>query len=120
MSKRLEAHKILVVDCDDTLVLWDRSEYPDLKPVEVTCYGQTSALHAHDKNVNLVRKFHKLGYTIIIWSQTGSEWAEAVGRALGLDECVYSYMTKPMYYLDDLPADSWMKKIWRDPRGGHE
>lgn len=116
-GKRILNEKLLMVDCDDTAVLWDTSSYSDLETVDVLCYGRISVLKKHQKNINLVIKFAKLGYGIIMWSQTGAEWAEAVGIAIGLDHYVLQYLTKPRYYLDDMDCTHWMgTRIWRNPR----
>jgi len=115
--KTIKSDRVLMVDCDDTLVLWDISKYnlTQLDYVTVNVW-QPTTLIKHQKNINLLTKFHKLGYTIIVWSQSGWEWAEAVGKAVGIDELVTSYMSKPRYYLDDLDCQTWMgSRIWRDP-----
>lgn len=115
----LASHKIITVDTDDTLVLWDASKYPTLTPVDVTFAGVTSHLCIHQKNINLIRKLAKLGYEIVIWSQTGYDWAQAVSKAIGIDDIVSLYMTKPRYHVDDLPSTAWMgERIYRDPITG--
>jgi hypothetical protein len=115
MSKKIEGDRTLFVDCDDTLVMWDLSRYPNLPRIEMDCYGPV-VLVPNQKNVNLVRKFSLLGYTIIIWSQTGADWAEAVAKAVGLDEHAAAFMAKPRYHLDDLPSAAWCgERLWRAP-----
>jgi len=117
-QKKLASHKVVAVDCDDTLVMWDRSKYPDLPRVMVDLCGPTE-LVVNQKNVNLVRKLSKLGYSIVVWSQTGYDWAVTVGKAVGLDDCVSLYMTKPRYHVDDMPASVWIgDRLWRDPVTG--
>jgi hypothetical protein len=120
MKAKLSSDKVVCVDCDDTLIMWDISKYQDQLPsVDIECYGYVTQVLLNTKNINLVEKFAKLGYQIIIWSQTGHEWAEAVGKACGLDEYVALYMAKPRYHFDDLPASAWMgTRIWRDPITG--
>jgi hypothetical protein len=115
-GKRLEGDRTLYVDCDDTLVAWNISEYPDLPRLQVTCFGYTSELVPNQKNINLVVKFAKLGYKVVVWSQSGSEWAETIGRAVCIDDYVSLYISKPSWYLDDLPATDWLnRRIWRAP-----
>ena len=116
----LKSDKVVVVDCDDTLVMWDLSRYPDLPTIELDCWGAVK-LRVNPKNVNLVRKLAKLGYTIIIWSQTGWEWAEAVAKGVGLYEEASMFLTKPRYHVDDLPSSVWMgPRLWRHPVTGNE
>ena len=115
---KCDNERLLYVDCDDTLVLWDLSSYPDKPRLELDCWGPVE-LVKHDKNINLVRKFAKLGYGIVVWSQTGAEWAQRVSEAVGISDIVTLYLTKPRYYLDDLPCQAWMgERLYRDPRTG--
>lgn len=119
MSKVIDSHKVVTVDMDDTIVMWNLSDYPDLPRIKLDCYGPAE-LVPNTKNINLVRKLYKLGYTIIAWSQTGFEWAHAVSKAVGLDDVVSLYMTKPRYHVDDLPSTVWMgDRLWRDPVTGN-
>ena len=118
MKTPVKSDKMIYVDCDDTLVMWDLSKYPDLRTVELSCYGPVT-LRVNDKNVNLVKKLAKLGYSIVVWSQTGWEWAEAVSKAVGIAEHSVLYLTKPRYHLDDLPSSAWCgDRLWRDPVSG--
>jgi hypothetical protein len=113
--KRVAKERLLFVDVDDTLVLWDKSEHGT--NVEIECYGHVTRLQAHYKNIMLLKKFVKLGYGVVVWSRTGAEWAEAVCNGLNLDHLVDLYLTKPMYYMDDLPCETWMgERIWRSPK----
>ncbi len=116
MEKRIVNQKLIYVDCDDTLIMWDFSSHTALERVWVECYDQESEVHVNQKNKNLVEKFHKLGYGIIVWSATGSDWAEAVAKAIGIDQLVTAYLTKPRFYLDDLDSSVWMgPRLYRDP-----
>lgn len=120
--KTLPSDKVVMVDCDDTLVLWDSSKWsPFLHGVQVNCYGYSTSLHIHEKNINLLRKLKRLGYTLVVWSATGHEWAEAVVKALDLEDCVSFCMSKPRYYVDDKDAVDWIgARLWRDPVTGDE
>jgi hypothetical protein len=125
MNKRIENEKLIYSDCDDTLIMWDVSKYHGILPpedlIEIDCFGYVSTVYKNTKQINLIKKLAKLGYGICIWSQTGSAWAEAVGKAVGIDEFVLLYTTKPRYHIDDLPADVWMgTRLWRDPVTGKE
>lgn len=58
----------------------------------------------------------KRGCYIIVWSQSGEAWADAVVKALGLEEYVNQTMPKPTSYGDDLPAEIWMQhQIYLEP-----
>ena len=111
--------RTLYVDCDDTLVMWDKSEFPPQSQIKVSCYGADSYVVPNKFNINLLEKFRKLGYLVVAWSQSGGSWAEAVVKALGISEHVSLCITKPTYCLDDLPPSVWIgKRIWRDPKTG--
>lgn len=125
MSKRIDNERLIYSDSDDTLVMWDVSKYHDVLPIEdlieIDCFGYVSKVYKNTKQINLIKKLAKLGYGVIIWSQSGAEWAEAVGKAVGLDEYTLLYTTKPRYHIDDLPAEAWMgTRLWRDPVTGKE
>lgn len=107
-------------DVDDTLVLWDTSAYPELQDTMITVsnYGYDTTLIPHQKNINLLKKFAKLGYQVVVWSQTGADWAQAIVDELELGEYVTLVMTKPKFYIDDLDCKYWMgTRVWRDPEG---
>lgn len=101
------------VDCDDTIIQWNLSKYPDLPRITIN-YNGPAVVVLNQRNINTVKKFKLLGYPIIIWSRTGADYAEVIARATGLDKIATAYMNKPLFYLDDLPASKWMQRIWRD------
>ena len=105
------------VDVDDTLVCWNISEYDETTFITIEHNGYKTTLMPHEKNINLLKKFAKLGYTVIVHSQSGMEWAEVVVKSLGLEEYVSGIGDKPKYYMDDLPASAWMTRLWRDVDG---
>lgn len=125
MTKIIENEKLIYCDIDDTVILWDLSKYNNVLPesdlVTINSYGLESVVYKNQKNINLLHKLYKLNYGIILWSQTGAKHAAAVAEALGLDDIVLQYQTKPRYHIDDLPADAWMgTRLWRDPVTGEE
>jgi FMN phosphatase YigB (HAD superfamily) len=112
---KVEGDRTLYVDCDDTLVLWNISDYPDSPRIKINLYHEDTVLVPHQKNINLLIKFRKLGYKIIVWSQSGADWAEAVVNQLLLSDYVDLVITKPTYYLDDLPASAWAdRRVYRE------
>lgn len=107
MSKLLDKEFILPVDIDSTLI-----ERPHLseKYIEIKCPydGIMQKRIIMFRNLKLVKDKHARGYTIIAWSAAGGKWAEAVCKAIGLDDYVTMYMSKPSAYIDDLPVEQWM------------
>jgi len=99
-------------DCDDTLIIWatNMTEEQEKRSVKVTdAMGDTF----HIPNTPMIDKLkdhHFKGDAVVVWSQGGSDWAEAVVKALGLAEYVDVILTKPTHYYDDLEVDMWMPK----------
>jgi len=51
------------------------------------------------------------GHAIVVWSGGGADWAEAVVKALKLEEFVDVVTAKPTYYIDDIAgAREWIGK----------
>lgn len=110
--------RIAVWDCDDTLVLWDKSEFDEEDYITVSYGGHNDTiLVPHQKNINLLQKFSRLGYYNIVWSQSGVGWAKAVVEHLDLGKYVDQIMMKPSFYIDDKKADHWMERVYREPDG---
>ena len=93
-------------DVDETLVMWHSNCDPS-KKISITCpYGKNERLFKpHQNNIDLLKKFKARGNTIIVWSSGGFLWAEAVVKALHLEEYVDFVMTKPVKLVDDLPSN---------------
>lgn len=90
-------------DVDDTLVMWDLPENPPLVDCAlIKCRGYESKVLINRYNVDLLKKFAKRGHAVIVWSAGGADWAEAVVKALRLEEYVCVVSGKPSYYIDDI------------------
>lgn len=114
IGKKLNAEKIVMVDCDETLVNYNLSDFPDFPTIELQGREPIRVV-VNRKNVNLIRKLYKLNYDIVIWSATGANWAETVAKGVGLDDVAALYMSKPRYYVDDLDSSKFMgPRLWRD------
>jgi phosphoserine phosphatase len=99
----------------------DLSAYPLISRVAVECNGRTFVGCVNTKNVNLLTKFYKLGYDVIVWSKTGSSWARAVVEALQLTEYVSHCLSKPDFIMDDQDVSRWIgPRCYRDPKTGNE
>ena len=107
-------------DVDDTLVMWPQysgvvhekwnaAAIPIASPFDKKIYF----LVPHERHITLLRKHKKLGkFPIVVWSQGGGAWAEAVVVALGLSDVVDVCMSKPQVYYDDLfiSDQGWQRK----------
>jgi predicted HAD superfamily phosphohydrolase YqeG len=92
----LESDKVLYVDVDNTLVLWDKDTY---KP--------------HKGHVNLIKQFKARGQKVVVWSAGGYVWALKVVKELGLEEYVDLVLSKPSWWADDLRADGVLPEVNR-------
>ena len=98
-------------DFDDTLVHWDELFFQpgDGKVKIIDPYDKSvNYLKPHKKHIRLLKKMKGRGNFIIVWSAGGYKWAEAVVKALKLEDIVDLVMTKPAKYVDDLDASIWI------------
>ncbi len=110
MAKLIGNDLVVVIDCDDTLVMWSETEERHLAGSGKVClqdpYDQTTVyLLPHTQHINLIKKYKVQGYTVIVWSAAGALWAKEVVDQLKLHDYVDFIMSKPIKYVDDLKAD---------------
>jgi phosphoserine phosphatase len=105
--KVIRATRSVFFDVDDTLVIWD---WKKLNPdgVGLIQVG-TELVMPHQRHIELMKQFKARKHTVVVWSQGGHEWAEAVCKALGIEDVVDFVMDKPNWYVDDLHATAWMR-----------
>jgi hypothetical protein len=116
----------LYVDIDKTLI------YPFTSREEEAAYTGSDAVEIGgrkfrrlDKNIYLVERFHaNCGMDIVFWSAGGGAWAYQVCAALCLTHMSKHFLTKPTWYLDDLPyagidarEDGWIDAKHNWPEG---
>ncbi len=121
MNKLIENYKVVMVDIDETLAMANLSEFPSDEAIQLNYGPGPIWVVPNRKNLNLVEKFYKLDYSVILWSKTGADWAFAIAKAFDIDHMVTLYLTKPQFYIDDQPCENWMgRQCWRDPKTGQE
>ena len=99
-------------DVDDTLIMWvtNMTEEQEKRSVMVED-GNNYTFHIPNTPMIEKLKEHKMkGDDVVVWSQGGADWAEAVVIALDLERYVDVILTKPTHYYDDLEIDAWMPK----------
>ena len=107
--KVLHSESTICFDVDDTLIIWDRHSL-DLTNNELDGRviivdendGKPSSHIVHTRHVEFLKKQSAKGHNIIVWSASGTKWAESVVRALGLEPFVDVVMAKPQRYVDDI------------------
>ena len=110
---------VVAFDVDDTLIMWDKVSD---NMVTVTLPGEdgfTETFAVHTSHVQMLKDFKKTcRYTVVVWSQSGHDWAEAVVRALDLEDHVDLVMSKPSRHVDDLTSNHWLgQHIYKEYKG---
>lgn len=118
--KVISNENVVFFDVDDTLVMWDRTANDPFKTyIYITDpYDEKQMrLEVHTPHVKLLKNLKARENTIVVWSQSGYEWSEAVVKALNITEYVDYCMTKPKTYVDDLPVTDWLvDRIYISPQ----
>jgi len=87
MMPRYERPKTIAIDIDGTLY----------------CDG-----NLNDKLVAWVKRMHKEGYEIIVWSSRGKQYAKDAAIMAGIDDIADAIISKPGYVCDDKGWE-WIK-----------
>ena len=96
-------------DVDDTLILYNRYDLPDENRLLLEVGANLMiSVHPHEKHIAALIEHKKKGYNIVVWSQSGSEWAESVIKKLNLTKYVDVVLSKPYMYYDDLLSYQFM------------
>lgn len=86
---------VIFVDVDDTLV---RSFGSKRIPI-------TSA-------ISYVRKLHKDGHLLYLWSSGGEEYCRATAAEFDISDCFVGYLPKPDVVVDDQHPADWRNLRW--------
>lgn len=107
--KVIKSEQVICIDIDDTLVMHRKPGPNDMVLTFVDPYdGTARTLVKHQPHIKILRDRKARGATIVVWSQSGYQWAEAIVRALALDDVVDFVLSKPVAYIDDKPVEEWM------------
>jgi hypothetical protein len=97
----IENEHIAAFDIDQTLFMHDESS---------TCgiinpnSGSQIFGYANLKHIELMKQFKGRGMFVVVWSKSGTKWAEAVVKNLELTPYVDLIISKFDRYVDDLKA----------------
>lgn len=105
--KVYNTNQLAMYDVDDTLVMHELHNDKSIGIPDPYIPGMTNFLTPNEKHITLLKKHKARGFTVVVWSQQGFEWAEAVVKALKLEEYVDAVFTKPSVYVDDLDVNAW-------------
>jgi len=111
-------------DVDDTLVIHatNMTEEQEKRSIRVRDECFTTSCIPNTPMIEKLKDHYIRGDGVCVWSQGGSDWAEAVVKALKLEKYVHVILTKPTHYYDDLEVDMWMpQRIYEnieEPKAG--
>lgn len=103
----IENETLVYFDCDDTLVMWsERFAFPGEGKIELEDPYDNSLVHLfpHERHIKLLKDYKARGYTVVVWSAAGYRWTNTIVKTLGLEEYVDYCQSKPIKFVDDLPA----------------
>lgn len=109
---------IVLYDVDDTLIMMEPAPGGDF--VELFRGEHMMIVYPNIKEIESLKMAYVRGHYVRVASQGGHDWAELVIKALQLENYVDSIETKPKWYHDDLPADTWMKRFYHNPNKGEK
>lgn len=95
-------------DVDETLVSETRSTMAPPVTIHYVHKLPRVSRYTMARNIELLKDMKARGRYIVVWSQGGFAWAEAVVLALGLQDYVDLIIEKPIAYVDDLQASEFM------------
>lgn len=100
---------ITFIDIDDTLVYWEKNGQRPCVIIKTPWVEET--LEVNENMLNNIKQLSLRGFYIVLWSQSGHEWCEAVAKALDIEDKISLCMTKPGFFYDDLPIEAWGRRI---------
>lgn len=116
-------------DVDDTLLMWSIPGDYKGPLVETNYQGFTDKAIPNIPAVKHLKKMKARGYSVVVWSAGGSDWAEAAVKALGIEDWVDVVSPKIDFHLDDVddPTDKLGKwayigldgRSWKKDEFGH-
>lgn len=98
--------QILYCDIDSTLVFDCDKSHPEALPAKY--YDETRWVRPHHKQIQFLKTLKTRGFYVIAHSGNGHGWVEEIINLLKLSKYVDEVKSKPVFYLDDLPAEKWM------------
>lgn len=111
----IHSTKIAYFDADQTLVFSESElkNHPQRSTLGGVRFINSVAWYLDSRHYSLLREFKARGFTIVVWSAGGSEWAEKVVRSFNLTSYVDLVIGKPDFFIDDKPAAGFMPESMR-------
>lgn len=102
--KIIKKDQVIVIDIDNTLILWSKNHHePGKNKIKIFDPLSQEALYLtpHKVHIRLLKQHKARGYFVIVWSKASYHWANAVVKALGIEEHINLVMSKPEKHIDD-------------------
>ncbi len=105
----IDSEFVVCVDVDSTIIMYEPT-FEGQKSLSVTdpYDGQVRDVYPHMDHIKLLKRAKARGMAVIVWSKAGKKWAERIVVYLNLGNHVDIVLTKPTFYIDDKPCQSWM------------
>src|ERR1044072_227277 len=98
---------------DKTLVAGDE----DPEGMDLYMNGVSRRVRVYEKVIDHIKAHKSRGHKVIFWSNGGADWAQMIAKTLNISNYIDAYLSKPTWFIDDLPAAKFMpENIRRDLR----
>ena len=123
--KKINKKKPLIVnqetvvpfDCDKTLIDYSTEGAHPNQLIKIGLIpGEEIIVARIEEHIQMMKNMYAAKMFVIVWSASGWEWAAHIVKKLGLTKYVSLVMSKPKFYVDDIPAESFMKRLYNYPK----
>jgi len=101
-------------DVDDTLAMWiypeDVYKHPNVTYINCSLFNEPIPVIIHNKHVQQLISQKLRGFVNVVWSYGGADWAEAIVKALNIENYVDVVCCKPDVVYDDLQKEEILLK----------
>lgn len=100
---KIDNDNVAFFDVDDTLIhhKWDADRNHEQMEIAVEGSLLAATVVPHYTHIKRLKHHKQVGNAVVVWSRSGVRWAEAVVKALDLEQYVDLVSAKPFYYYDD-------------------
>ena len=112
--KTVDNDLIVPCDVDCTLIDYKIDDKDPRLLIEVGLVpGKEIKVFPILEHIQMLKNMKASQAYILIWSGSGYAWAKHIIDKLQLNDYVDLIMSKPSWYIDDTPAEEWMKRLYR-------
>lgn len=113
----IKSDKGAYFDIDETLVLMDNIDTNHLDTITISCdrYNIFAIVFPHKEHIQRLKDHAARGHKVFIWSAGGWKWAQAVVKALKLEQYVYAIVPKGPWIWDDKMPNDFLSRSYIQP-----